>query len=202
MTVVGTRPTKEELDAIRAKDPLDRCPQDTVVLLAEIDALTHSVFSRECDLDRLARERPGGLQGSGMTDGMTEAAIPAMTIHLIIAGSRGFPKATADRYLMQLDADRIAEVVSGTCRGPDMWGEEWAAERGIPIKRMPADWARLGRRAGPERNRRMLDYARGMGGGLLVFWDGSSRGTRHIIEEALKLGMVVRVVLPDWEPTT
>ncbi len=118
-------------------------------------------------------------------------------VHLVIAGSRGFPSGVAVDYLASLDPSRIAEVVSGTCAGPDTWGEEWAERVGVPVKRMPAEWSRLGRRAGPERNQRMLEYAAMKGGGLLAFWDGSSRGTKHVVETARKMGLPVRVVLPD-----
>lgn len=39
----------------------------------------------------------------------------------------------------QEEGFNITEVVSGTCRGADKLGEEYAKSKGIPIKRMPAN---------------------------------------------------------------
>ncbi len=49
----------------------------------------------------------------------------------------------------------------------------------------------MGRRAGPERNIRMLDSTPDL---VLAFWDGQSRGTRHTISEARRRNITVRVV--------
>ena len=54
-----------------------------------------------------------------------------------------------------------------------------------------ADWERLGRGAGPERNRRMLEQSNP--DLVLAFWDGKSRGTKHMIEIAEKAGVPVIV---------
>lgn len=83
----------------------------------------------------------------------------------------------------------ITEVVSGTCKGVDQLGEEWAERKGIPVKKFPADWSKHGRRAGPLRNREMAKYA----DALIAIWDGKSRGTRSMIDEALREGLEVYV---------
>ena len=72
----------------------------------------------------------------------------------------------------------IAEVVSGTARGIDTIGEEWAKKNGIPVTRMPADWDRHGVKAGPIRNKQMVHYA----DRAIVFWDMESNGTRNLID--------------------
>lgn len=41
----------------------------------------------------------------------------------------------------------------------------------------------------------MLTYAAAAGGALLAFWDGQSRGTRHMIEIARQRGLPTRVVM-------
>lgn len=84
----------------------------------------------------------------------------------------------------------ITEVVSGACKeGVDRLGEEWAGRKGIPVKRFPADWNQYGRRAGPLRNREMAKYA----DALIAIWDGESRGTRNMIDEALREKLEVYV---------
>lgn len=42
---------------------------------------------------------------------------------------------------------------------------------------MPADWDRLGKKAGMVRNAQMADYA----DAAIVFWDGKSNGTANMI---------------------
>lgn len=103
---------------------------------------------------------------------------------VIIAGSRGIteyePFAEELDSLVEDEAMSITEVVSGTARGVDQMGERWAKERGIPVKRFPADWERYGKSAGYRRNEQMALYA----DGLIAFWDGESRGTKHMIDLA------------------
>lgn len=82
------------------------------------------------------------------------------------------------------------EIVSGTARGADQLGERYAAERGLSIKRFPADWDRDGKSAGYLRNVRMAEYA----DAAIVFWDGVSKGSKHMVDVAKKKGLPVRVV--------
>lgn len=80
-------------------------------------------------------------------------------------------------------------VVSGTARGADMLGEQWAAAKGIPVERFPADWATHGKAAGYRRNEEMALNA----DALVAIWDGSSKGTGHMINLARKHGLTVFV---------
>lgn len=81
------------------------------------------------------------------------------------------------------------EVVSGMARGVDSLGELWAKKNNIPIKQFPADWKGLGRQAGYRRNEQMGNYAEA----LVAVWDGSSRGTKHMIDYAAEKGLKVYV---------
>lgn len=110
---------------------------------------------------------------------------------VIIAGSRSI----ADINIV-IDAihesglrNRITEVVSGGARGVDQLGEQWAEMHSINTKRMPADWARVGRRAGFVRNREMAQYA----DALIAVWDGVSHGTEHMINVARECKLKVYV---------
>lgn len=66
--------------------------------------------------------------------------------------------------------------------GVDTLGYRWAQCNNIPIKEMPANWNRDGKKAGPIRNRDMAEYA----DAAIVIWDGSSPGSRNMIENMLR----------------
>lgn len=72
---------------------------------------------------------------------------------------------------------KITEVVSGTARGVDRSGEEWARRNRIPIKTFKPDWGQ-GSKAGLLRNMEMGKYA----DGAIVIWDGVSTGSRHMYD--------------------
>ncbi len=101
--------------------------------------------------------------------------------HTIIAGSRGLG-GVYDLDLVTLAAKRsgfnIVRVLSGTAKGIDRAGEQWAALKSIEVDRYPADWDHEGKGAGYTRNVRMAYSA----DALVAVWDGASRGTTHMIE--------------------
>jgi hypothetical protein len=112
-------------------------------------------------------------------------------VRVIIAGPREGVSYEQVRCSIESCPLRVAitEVVSGRARGVDLYGEQWAEENDIPIKKFPADWVKFGKRAGPIRNVEMADYAEG----LIAIWNGTSRGTKHMIETARKKGLIVYV---------
>ncbi len=80
-----------------------------------------------------------------------------------------------------------SEIVSGHCQGADMLGEKYAEEYNIPIKRFPADWAKYKRKAGPIRNKQMIDYISGFENKLVVaFTSINTVGTRNTMMLARK----------------
>jgi hypothetical protein len=110
---------------------------------------------------------------------------------VIIAGSRTYKnynelKQICDFYLRN---QKSVEIVSGGAKGADLLGERYAKERGLKIKVFTPDWERFGKKAGIIRNEEMAKYA----DGLIAFWDGQSRGTKHMIEYAKLRGLKVRV---------
>jgi hypothetical protein len=119
---------------------------------------------------------------------------------VIIAGSRNF--CTEEHYKRleaQMDSLILTfglpdEIVSGTARGADQLGERYARENQIPIKSMPADWDTYGKSAGYLRNKDMAEY----GTCLVVFWDGESKGTQHMIRLAGENGL--DIVLTTFTP--
>lgn len=113
-------------------------------------------------------------------------------IKIIIAGSRDFN----DYELLKEKMDSLikikekTEIVSGTARGADLLGEKYAKENSIQIKRFPADWNRFGKSAGYKRNEEMAKYA----DACVCFWDGKSRGTKHMIDLAERNNLKVIVI--------
>lgn len=124
-------------------------------------------------------------------------------MRVIIAGSRGIEDYTVVVRAMADCGFAPTEVVSGTARGADRLGERWAAACGIPVHRMPADWATHGRRAGFLRNEEMARYAVAgpPPGGLVALWDGESPGTRAMIALAHRYGLRVHVETVRREAT-
>ncbi|NJO86153.1 MAG: DUF2493 domain-containing protein [Synechococcaceae cyanobacterium RM1_1_27] len=74
-----------------------------------------------------------------------------MAFRVVVAGSRSF----ADFGLMCSRLDVLLSqrsevvIISGAARGADALGKQYAALRGYPVERFPADWARFGRAAVP-----------------------------------------------------
>ena len=114
---------------------------------------------------------------------------------VIIAGSRGFEdydilKKTMDSLLrIRVEQGEEIVIVCGEAHGADALGKCYASERGFAVLSFPADWRRFGRRAGVIRNRQMAEAA----DACVCFWDGESRGTANMIEEARRRGLPLRV---------
>src|SRR5579871_1254241 len=105
----------------------------------------------------------------------------------IIAGSRVISHNPILEEAVKESGFKITEVVSGCAAGVDWMGELWAIGNKVPIKRFRANWKQEGRAAGPIRNRKMAEYA----DQLIAIWDGRSRGTKNMIDEAEKRGLRV-----------
>ena len=121
---------------------------------------------------------------------------------VIIAGSRSFN----DYVLLREQCLSILQekmrthrviIVSGHARGADSLGERFAKEFRLPFELHPAKWRLLDRAAGMVRNAEMAKCS----DALIAFWDGESRGTRHMISFARKRGLEVSVInttLKNW----
>ena len=113
---------------------------------------------------------------------------------VIVAGSRTLEdyelvRKTLDPILAPMDK-RDTVILSGTARGADKLGERYASEHGYAVVCYPADWTTHGRRAGIIRNEQMvLDATH-----LVAFWDGVSKGTRHMIAAASGRGIETWII--------
>lgn len=128
-------------------------------------------------------------------------------LRIIVAGGRDFKdynllSNTIMQYLEDVDDTGIVsnpkqvKFISGTARGADSLGEQFAYTWGYDVVRFPADWDTHGKSAGHRRNAEMAIYAseNGNDGVLIAFWDGRSRGTKHMIDLAARYGLDVHVV--------
>lgn len=115
---------------------------------------------------------------------------------LIIAGTRTFTdhallKKEVEAFVKECLADYSdLEVISGFAKGADTLGEAWGFVNGIKVKIFPPDWNTHGKAAGPIRNKEMATYATH----CIIFWDGKSKGTKSMIDEAVKNNLVLKIV--------
>ena len=114
---------------------------------------------------------------------------------LIVAGGRDYyDYEQVSRSLIALAdveyADKEISIVSGMARGADSMGHRFAKEHHVTCYEFPAQWLTHGKRAGFMRNEDMGRFS----DGLLAFWDGESRGTKHMIDYMRKLNKPVHVI--------
>jgi hypothetical protein len=119
-----------------------------------------------------------------------------MNFRVIIAGGRDF----CNKELLFQKADLLLKeqikkgnqiiIISGGAKGADKLGEVYAKDRRFTAEIYPADWEKFGKSAGYKRNVQMADIANA----LIAFWDGESKGTKHMIDIAKKKNLAVRVV--------
>lgn len=99
----------------------------------------------------------------------------------IIAGSRDAREHHVIRAINECPwKEEITQVISGTARGSDRYGEKWARRSNIPVLKMPAEWDMYGLSSGPRRNKEMAENA----DCLIAIWNGSSSGTANMIAQA------------------
>lgn len=136
-----------------------------------------------------------------------------MSTRVIVAGGRNF----TDYNLLKSKLNHLLsntkgyiEIVSGACNtgkltwnredgtivcGADGLGERYANEKKINVVYFAADWDKHGKAAGPIRNKMMAEYATH----CVCFWDGISKGTMNMMEEATVAGIRL-VVIRYQEP--
>lgn len=108
-----------------------------------------------------------------------------MSFKLLIAGSRTLP-ITVDRIyedLHTLNLPTATAIISGmTTRGPDKTAVAFTTATGLQLLERPAKWKRedgtTNRGAGYKRNAEMAVEA----DGALIYWDGISKDTKHMID--------------------
>lgn len=118
---------------------------------------------------------------------------------VIIAGGRDFEdydllKSNCDYYLQNKLKEGNLRIISGCAKGADKLAIKYAFERKLPVDEFPSKWiddqGQFHRNAGYIRNCDMADNA----DALIAFWNGESKGTKHMIDIANSKGLAVRVI--------
>ena len=115
-----------------------------------------------------------------------------MQKRVVIAGSRNFNdydlfSAVVDKCLSRFRNEYEIIILSGHCSGADMMAERYAKENGFGLEVFPADWS-LGRKAGPLRNKQMVDVA-----DFAIAFTSGGRGTQSLINFANQKGIPTKV---------
>ena len=102
-------------------------------------------------------------------------------------GSRNLTNIMLEQYL----SEDVEEIVSGGAVGVDACAAAYAKSKGIKLAEFLPQYERYGRAAPIIRNKKIVDYA----DKLIVFWNGSSKGTLSVIQYAQKNGKPLEVIL-------
>lgn len=130
-----------------------------------------------------------------MSDADREVLLWEEAVKVGIVGSRDYPDLEAvRRFVAALPEGTV--VVSGGARGVDQTAEDAARARGLVVDVKIALWQQHGKRAGPMRNREIVEAS----DEIVAFWDGVSPGTRSTIDIAHGAQKKVRVFYPFQEP--
>jgi hypothetical protein len=110
-------------------------------------------------------------------------------MRLAVVGSHDFHDYSRLKHTLD-NMENISMLLSGGAKGADSLAEIYAREKNIELKRLVPDWSTYGRAAGMIRNKDIVAEAEQ----VVAFWDGKSKGTKHSIELAKKIGVPVLVV--------
>jgi YspA, cpYpsA-related SLOG family len=122
-------------------------------------------------------------------------------VKVLICGSRDWSDesvigARIDHLKRDVTVPWDVLIIVGDASGADAIAYRLAFNAGMRVKTFWADWEKYGARAGPLRNRQMLDANPDR---VIAFWDGISRGTKDTITEAEKRGIFVEIVYGGGE---
>jgi len=106
-----------------------------------------------------------------------------------VIGSRGLVVPNLGEFL----PPDTTEIVSGGAKGVDTSARGYAIAHGIKLTEFLPDYKTHGQAAPLKRNLSIIAHAQT----VLAFWDGKSRGTKYVIDNCRKLGVPVKVFMPD-----
>ena len=106
---------------------------------------------------------------------------------IAIVGSRKLTNIALEQHIPK----DITEIVSGGAVGVDICAAEYAKKYGLKLTEFLPQYEHLGRAAPIVRNRQIVDYA----DKIIVFWNGSSKGSLSVIKYAQKIGKPIDIIL-------
>jgi len=119
-------------------------------------------------------------------------------VNIAVIGSRNFDdyefvenivSAVIADLAEQTNSDKIT-IVSGGAKGTDLLAERFAKQHSFPMLIFRPDYKSFGKAAPIRRNREILEHS----DMVIAFWDGASKGTRYMIEQAEKLHITTKVI--------
>lgn len=117
-----------------------------------------------------------------------------MTLKVMVTGSRDwpFPTLVHEQLILALkEADRPITLIHGDCpTGADHFASTYWDLLGLEQIRYPADWDSLGLKAGPLRNKTMIESIPQL---VLAFQFNNSKGTQHSINLAKQHNVPIRI---------
>ncbi len=116
-------------------------------------------------------------------------------MRVLVCGGRDYTDSTFVNFVLDaIHAKKaITLVIHGCASGADTFAEQWASQKvgECTSYGVPADWKKHGSRAGPVRNRLMLEYGKPE---LVIAFEGGA-GTRDMTSAATAAG--VRVLFAE-----
>ena len=109
-------------------------------------------------------------------------------MRVAVIGSRGLHVDHLEDYL----PEGVTEIVSGGAKGIDTCAKDYALRHGLKLTEFLPEYEKYGRGAPLRRNITIIEYA----DFVLAFWDGSSRGTKFVIDNCKKRNIPVAVYQP------
>ena len=102
-----------------------------------------------------------------------------------VIGSRGLTIDDLGEYL----PEGTTEIVSGGAKGIDSCAKDYALAHNIQLTEFLPEYKRFGRAAPLKRNLKIIEYS----DIVLAFWNGTSKGTKYVIDNCRRMGVEVRV---------
>ena len=106
---------------------------------------------------------------------------------LLVVGSRSISDFDLSPYI----PDSVSTIISGGANGVDALAEEYADKHRLSKFILRPRYDLYGRAAPLKRNEEMINMA----DGVLVIWDGKSKGTRYTMKYAQKTNKPVTVII-------
>lgn len=102
-----------------------------------------------------------------------------------IIGSRGITNVDMKKYI----PPNTTEIISGDARGVDSIAKQYAQENNIKLVEYLPEYKLYGRGAPLKGNIKIIERA----DLVIAFWDGTSRGTKFVIEKCRKMNIPIKI---------
>ena len=106
-------------------------------------------------------------------------------MRVAVIGSRGLQVKDLGEYLPK----ETTEIISGRARGIDACARVYALRYGLKLTEYLPEYSRYGRGAPLKRNITIIENS----DFVLAFWDGTSPGTKYVIENCKKRNIPVEI---------